>query len=1180
MANILFVILLLFIKKNNLYEAKDYIFDQTNSIEPGISRTFYIEYIEQADFTFKTNQNDPLQINIRSINCKIKVFSSNKTVIQSSSNELYYILINSDNKTIFIKPVMDTTDDVFNEKYELKKCFLSINSYHIINGTQPHFEIANKEENYLFSDISKYSSLHISYNITKAKTSIDSFVALNFRFEGSSYKIDILYTNNINQNKSMSKNINSPTYIYLDNEFFSNNNSNEEGTLYINITNNKKENTSIIFKIIEEDNVCLLAKNSLNFGFITSKSTYQYYYAEILSEDEGEFMLHNKRTYGVLYAKFVEKKNIVNINDLYNNISLYPHRNETDLKYNEHKLQLKFNYEENDLERCVNGCYILMTYEQIKSEEEFPLIGYEYTFLSRTWNYTDGYFKIIEIFPNEYIVGCYDIQTILIHLYFIQIPKNTEQIIIQIDGSYIEALYKLSNMTIINSWYQKGFKEIDLYNNKNITIIDKVNITTNYIIFLFNDIETYNITFSQYYFRVLFVTSNEKTKYLPIDSNLGNLCLPNRKSNEEPYYCYFILKNDYNELNFTKFAISSENRNEYVKIKTSIKYTNETTEYKGYTNFTYVYDKKIDNIDYILFTFEFSNNETKNIISAFSDRIIKIYPQVYSGQMCYLDKFTKLNNLRYTNDYFLKYQFVYGDSGIYNYSIEKYDYIKISQNFKGKSIIIPLDQNFSFYTNNAKHIFYYQLVNNLELDLFEEVKEGDPLIRVLKEYYFPLYYFIKIKNKKYANMDVNVGFKIYSESPQQINAKLGIKGYIINEKILNRMQKEGYTQLENAIDGNYSDAFGIGFLEVNQEIDNNTDNYLLIEISSLDRYHSYKDTISSVEISYKEFDDENNNTNYSLPVNKYIIESIYDKNNQTRNENKYRIYKTEDIKNQILIEISTENDDIKIEFEDGLIYENANNNAKERGFKKYLINDTINREINFKVKNYGEYKSNYLIKYSYYDIDEKKSFIFNDNNFKVSGDNVTFNFIQVDTSSELLKRKGTCFFITGTLYNASDTSDKSINSNYILNEINSPYINKTIHFYNSTLNNSWTLEFKNVPKDRDCNFDLQLQILALPLDNFLNEEYLLYKKGTVLVKTIEEKKDKKLIYIAIFVPIGAIILALALFFLIKYFKLKKKNDSFKQEMKSLLFSNDIQKNVLIHEQQLSKNDSDYENTFI
>ena len=63
----------------------------------------------------------------------------------------------------------------------------------------------------------------------------------------------------------------------------------------------------MFFKIIEENNICLLTKNALNFGFITSKSTYQYYYTEILEGEEGELMLHNKRLYGELYAKLIIK---------------------------------------------------------------------------------------------------------------------------------------------------------------------------------------------------------------------------------------------------------------------------------------------------------------------------------------------------------------------------------------------------------------------------------------------------------------------------------------------------------------------------------------------------------------------------------------------------------------------------------------------------------------------------------------------------------------------------------------------------------------------------------------------------------------------------------------------------------------------------------------------------------
>ena len=71
--------------------------------------------------------------------------------------------------------------------------------------------------------------------------------------------------------------------------------------------------------------------------------------------------------------------------------------------------------------------------------------------------------------------------------------------------------------------------------------------------------------------------------------------------------------------------------------------------------------------------------------------------------------------------------------------------------------------------------------------------------------------------------------------------------------------------------------------------------------------------------------------------------------------------------------------------------------------------------------------------------------------------------------------------------------------------------------FNSSMNRNWTLEFKGVPKKDNYSYDLQLQILALPLDNFLNEEYLLYKIEAIWNNTIPYKKefDSK-IYIYLF----------------------------------------------------------------
>ena len=135
---------------------------------------------------------------------------------------------------------------------------------------------------------------------------------MNFIVEEPPLDIDIYCIGINNEIKSsISKMINESTFIYLDSEFLLNNsNIGDNISLSIQIKN-IKTNSTLFFKIIEENNVCLLAKNNLNFGFLTSKSTYQYYYTEVLKGEEGELMLHNKRLYGVLYAKIVDKNDII-----------------------------------------------------------------------------------------------------------------------------------------------------------------------------------------------------------------------------------------------------------------------------------------------------------------------------------------------------------------------------------------------------------------------------------------------------------------------------------------------------------------------------------------------------------------------------------------------------------------------------------------------------------------------------------------------------------------------------------------------------------------------------------------------------------------------------------------------------------------------------------------------------
>ena len=118
----------------------------------------------------------------------------------------------------------------------------------------------------------------------------------------------------------MYKEINNTRYIFLNSSFllYDENieQSNTGGNLSITIENRADKSINMIFKIIEKETISLLEKNALNYGFLISKTTHQYYYTEILQGEEGELMLHNKFSYGVLYGKIVDK-NEVNKNKLY-----------------------------------------------------------------------------------------------------------------------------------------------------------------------------------------------------------------------------------------------------------------------------------------------------------------------------------------------------------------------------------------------------------------------------------------------------------------------------------------------------------------------------------------------------------------------------------------------------------------------------------------------------------------------------------------------------------------------------------------------------------------------------------------------------------------------------------------------------------------------------------------------
>ena len=157
-------------------------------------------------------------------------------------------------------------------------------------------------------------------------------------------------------------------------------------------------------KIIKNTSISFLEHNNLNYGFITSNIEYQYYYMQVSKGEEGELMLHNKRQKGILIAKLVNKNRKINLTD----INEYP-RSESDsnlnIKFKQHILRL--NYSSDDTKICENDCYMLITYYKEIPEGFSNLIGYEYTILSRVWDYMEYSSQIVNIPFNEYLFGIF-----------------------------------------------------------------------------------------------------------------------------------------------------------------------------------------------------------------------------------------------------------------------------------------------------------------------------------------------------------------------------------------------------------------------------------------------------------------------------------------------------------------------------------------------------------------------------------------------------------------------------------------------------------------------------------------------------------------------------------------------------------------------------------------------------
>jgi len=1148
--------------KDEFKQEDDSYFDYT--LEPGKVQMKYLNDANEEPFIYK-DKNDVL-VNFYSLSCNIELDSyySNQNIklLNLTENFISMIVIKQykyQTINIFIKEKVNLINGI-NKYKNIKNCPLIINTIDVKDVNYLSLSLEKNEPTILYFD-EIFKIFNLDFQIKK-----DGFIALSFSFNNVSEF-------NINISDILNTTISNSTTIYLDNDTL---NTIEEN-INIRIEHIGSNPCLLTFQIIEPESICILQRDFINKGFIDRKNTSLYYFMEVF-EEEGEIMLNNKRQSGKLYGKIKKKVGInpYNINEYIQN------EEDNQLEFNEHTQKLSFN--SRHTKNCTKGCYLFLTYYNKIENHTEPIIGYEYTLLARIWDVEDFGPQIINIPFNEYIFGTFEENSFISHYYSVFIPQGIKQIIMQIDSNYVEGFFGEGKKKLIT--FRKELTSLNLTDDKMIIKFSEDKLKSfigKEITFAFRSRNFFENTFSFYDFRLLILKENDTNLIYPLDTNIENICLPEKDNNTDSYYyCYALLCNNYKEFNI-KFSVSTSNLNDNYKIYV---YKNYTEEGKNYNKFFISDDDYTENLTSILFKFEFEDNNPKIILSTFSNDKYLNYPQIYSPQIHGLNNTSKVFNYKLNKgNCLLIFKLIYGRGNII---FDKYPSIEINENYKEKLITISFSEvkNIEF-KSKENFIFYTKL--ECESQQFEkkEINYDESMNEILLNTNFPLFYYIKYNNQ--SNIDIN--FRIINIKDRNATTDITIDGYMLSQTNLKRVLEGDFIQLKESITGQYDKIFKNGLLQINETIinkyfniteeDNENDKmkYVLIIIDG-DHLNSYSLSIEIIAMS-------KNNGSYLVPVNQYIM------GYRTFNSINYLIKsKVTDKNTDIIIEFSPNYKEIKLNFDNPNI---AN------GIQKYRIKNN-NTDIFLKInKPDGIYDGNYLFRYYFLKNNEEFKYKFDQysyttkiNNNDNNNTDICFEFNKVEINhNEILvnykifninedeinnqKNSNIRLKIYGFLYKRNNANNKY---NEILNT--SAFISSEFSYENNTEinytdNNTFEICFNNMDKNVYI-YDMQIKINIIFNKYFSKEDSLAYTLPIDLTEVLKKKKDMPAhaIYTAIIIIFIIIVLLIVL---LHFFKLKKRNNNLENQVLSIKLTS-INNEQLNNEISEKKIDPEYDNTFI
>ena len=681
------------------------------------------------------------------------------------------------------------------------------------------------------------------------------------------------------------------------------------------------------------------------------------------------------------------------------------------------------------------------------------------------------------------------------HYYTVFIPEDYEKISLEIHGYGIN-IYAINGKEKINSKNNDDVYDLNYTNRIEIISLIKEkfklkSFKNQYISFSVFRNETKLNKIINYYFRVLHTDSKYNNIIIyPLDSNVENLCLSELILSNNS--CYFLLKNDYNEL-FHNIIISELHDNalnySYAIIsKKEEDYYSINLKDKSFKNF-YVnldIDQFINEDDYVIIKIDaiLNYNWHLTILSGFID--IEPSIQIYSYKLIYLiepkkiifnlDEKTKQFKLRIINNIpeknKLEINFYKNNTPIANtnndygkqFSCLIEEFIKLEFSCKNESFIF-LKFDYKRKRQNLVEINYYNY-----------------LLHILT---FPTIFYIKDFNNNGLDFNIDSRSKI---------GNLDIYGYVVDfldlEKLDEKRNKKS-VDYHHLIKGIYDNVTQTGVIEFNK-----FDYSRGIFNSTKDKQQKY-------------YTEPNKNANNALTI--IELSSNY-KNVEISNENiKFKFKK--ELKDYVQIYVI-----------EGLI--------------EYFI-VKLNDNDNITASN-SQLIVNYIFKYNY----SNYSF-FNDTNYKpkincepkpkeVSQNKIN---IVIECNNNEENKNNINYSYALRLYQ---------NTNKLEEELNTLAITSQDFFYFNecqTNNSNFNFTVNNIYAQKDYP--------AILFINYLYNDEKIYKVHQFLINVkINSNKKKIIIIIVVIIIAFAIVFIILTIFLIK---MKKKNKELEDKVNNISF---------------------------